>query len=114
MGKSEDNVEVADGKQFCFPFFQPTLYVDGVAFGAAPVLAGMIRVILMPARFAFSKVPTHGFGAAGTYIGERPFVAWQHSLSEFIQILSAVSGHDIGKFYHGDRLAIRWLRVLLK
>jgi hypothetical protein len=41
-------------------------------------------------------------------------VTWQHPVAEFIQILFAVFGYDIGKFDHGDRLAIRWLSVLLR
>jgi hypothetical protein len=107
LGKSEDNVEVADGKQFCFPCFQPPRCVAGVAFGTASVFAGMIRVLLMAASIAFVQMTTHAFGAAGEYVRECPFVAWQHRNTEFIQILSAVSGHDIGKFDHGDRLAIK-------
>jgi hypothetical protein len=79
----------ADGKQFCFPFFQPAFSIAGVAFGTASVFAGMIRVLLMAAHFAFGQVSAHAFRSAGEYVGKCPFVAWQNPLAEFIQVLSA-------------------------
>jgi hypothetical protein len=34
-------------------------------------------------------------------------MTWQHPVTEFIQVLSAMFGYDVGKFDHADRSAIR-------
>ncbi len=100
-------MEVAYGKQLSFPFFQPAHRVVGVAFGTASVFAGMVRVMLIAAHFAFADVSAHAFRATGNNVLKRPFVTWQHPVAEFIQILSAMFGYDIGKFDHSDKSAIR-------
>jgi hypothetical protein len=63
--------------------------------------------MLMAALFAFGKMTTHAFRATSEDIGKRPFVTRQHPITESIQVISAVFGDNIGKFNHGDRLAIR-------
>jgi len=110
----EDEVEVAGGQKLRFPFLKPPPGVVAVALGTASVLAGMVRVLLMAANNAFVQMSAHAFCAAGENVGKSPLVARQHSVAEFIQILFPVSGYDIGKLDHGERLAIRWLMALLK
>ena len=56
---------ITDGEQFCFPLFQPALRITGVALGAASILAGMVRVLLVAADFALGKMAPHEFRAAG-------------------------------------------------
>ena len=60
-------MEVSDGKQLSFPFFQPTLRVVGVTFGTTSVLAGVIRVKAMTAVavVALPQMAPHRLGAAG-------------------------------------------------
>ena len=74
----------------------------------------MIRVVLVATNFAFAEVSAHTFRTAGNDVVKRPLVTWQHPIPEFIQVLITVFGYDIGKFDHGDRSAIRWLRVLAR
>jgi hypothetical protein len=74
----------------------------------------MIRVLLMTAYLTFRKMPAHAFGAAGKYVGKRPFVAWKHPIPKGLQILITMFGHNIGKLDHGDKSAIRSFRVLVR
>ena len=68
----------------------------------------------MAAGIALGKVSSHAFCPAGGHIGKRPSMAWQDSVTEFAQVLSTVSSHDVGEFYHGARLAVRRVRTLPK
>jgi hypothetical protein len=54
--KGEDNMEVPDRKQVCFPFEDPLLPIDPLTFRAVTVAAGIIRDPLMPATVALVEM----------------------------------------------------------
>jgi hypothetical protein len=53
MWKTKDNMEVGNIQQFAFTFHYPSLFGYLLAFGAMPVAATVVAVLLAPAFFAF-------------------------------------------------------------
>lgn len=66
----------------------------------------------MAAILALVDMAPHAFGAAGGYIGQRPFVTGEHTCTELLQIAFAMASNDLSQGDHGYRSAISSLRLL--
>ena len=110
------DMEVWYGKEFLSPLVQPSARIRGMAFGAAFVLAGVIRVKAMTAVavVALPKMTTQRLGAAGCDGFERALVTWRHPVAELIQILRTVYSYNLRQFDHGLKVGHEFVQTLVE
>ena len=65
VGQGEDEMEVLDGQQLGAPGLDPTLFGEGLAFGAVAVTAGVVAELHGAAGVTEFPMAAEGGGAAG-------------------------------------------------
>jgi len=66
----DGDVKVGTGQHLCLARGEPVLRLISMAFGTAPVLAGMVGVDLGAAMIAAPQVSAERFGATGKNVGD--------------------------------------------
>lgn len=63
MRQGEDNMIVWNGQQLAFPIYDPSFFVDHLAFRTVSIPARIVGDRLHPTGFADSHMTSKGFGS---------------------------------------------------
>lgn len=107
MGNSKHEVEIGDIEQIIQLASPPTLRHLTVAGRTAPVVAGVIRVMLVAAGWTMGAMAAQRRGAAGHDVSNRPAMAGQQFVPVELEILRGKTTEDLRDRRHEpDRVAI--------
>ena len=106
LGHRDSDVEIAARQHLELARRKPALGLISMAFGTAPVLAGMIGIDLGAALLAAPEVAAERFGAAGYDVGDGAPMRRQHRRAPFAGIMSRQvvvreAAEDVRNLDHG-------------
>lgn len=108
-GEGKDQVKIEDRQEGLPALLDPLPSVLSMAFGAVAVAAGVIGIVHLSTLIALEEMTPKSFCAAIHEVPQSTDVAWEHSVSELLDVLRAIEPEDFGKLRH-ERLASDKLR----
>jgi hypothetical protein len=98
-------VEIRDWQHLGAAGLEPPFGLLGVALGAAPIFAGVIREHLGTALIAAPDVSAEGGGSAVQNVGDRAPVRCRHRSAMDREVVLRETAEDLGDLDHGQLAA---------
>ena len=96
----DGDMKVGTGQHLCLARGEPALRLISMAFGTAPVLAGMVGVDLGAAMIAAPQVSAERFGATRKHVGDGAPVRRQDGRAMRRQIVVREAAEDVRDLDH--------------